>query len=106
MMGWVIFKIESLEVALTYYQKLFAFNFSSIQWQSEKEFYFVLIVAVFFAFFNLIPKFGKAIYQQIFYTSYSNQLHIIMTALSIFLFVLCLASLAGSGFNPFIYFRF
>ncbi len=106
MMGWVIFKIESFKMAVVFYQKLFAFQFSPIEWHSEKEFYAVLILAIFFAFFTLIPKYGESIYQHLFYNSYSNKLHIVMTCLSIFLFVLCLGSLAGTGFNPFIYFRF
>lgn len=106
MMGWVIFKIEHMETAFLYYQKLFAFNFAPLQWQSEKEFYTVLVMAFFFAFFTLIPKFGDKVYQQIFYSRYSTKLHICMTSFSIFLFILCLATLANSNFNPFIYFRF
>jgi len=106
MMGWVIFKIENLEATYLYYQKLFAFNFSSLQWHSEKEFYAVLLLAFFFAFFTLIPRFGEKVYQQIFYSTYSTRLHVCMTLISIFLFILCLASLASSNFNPFIYFRF
>jgi len=106
MMGWVIFKIEDIKMAGIYYKKLFAFDFTTLDWQSEKEFYFVLLLAFIFAFFTLIPKFGNAVYQQVFYKSYPVKLNLLMAFISILLFILCLSSLANTGFNPFIYFRF
>ncbi len=106
MLGWVVFKLETFEAASYYYKRLFAFDFSAIHWWHDKEFYFVLILAFLFSFFTLIPRFGLQIEQQLFFKNYSNRLLILMFVVCIILFILSLATLAISGFNPFIYFRF
>ena len=106
MLGWVVFKIEDIQAAGLYYQRLFAFDFSQGLDFADKEFYFVLILAFGFSFFTLIPKIGERVHQQIFFQLYSNRLLLISFIGSLCLFVLCLATLSISGFNPFIYFRF
>ncbi len=106
MLGWVIFRIEQFSDAVLYYKKLFSFEFSAIQWSSDPKFFSILIIAMFFAFFRLIPNFGERIQDQVFFNSYTNRMLITMFITCSLLFVLCLASIVTTGFNPFIYFRF
>ena len=106
MLGWVIFRIESFADAMIYYNKLFSFEFSSINIVAEQKFYSILLVAFFFAFFRLIPKIGENWQEQIYFKTYSNTLLIGMFATCSVLFTLSMASILATGFNPFIYFRF
>ncbi len=105
MLAWVLFKIEDIGNALEYYERLFAFDFTHFNFSGGKEFWTILCIAFIFSFWVLIPKIAKLpdlIYEQ----TYSDRLMISMTMLCSFLFLLSLASLSTSGFNPFIYFRF
>lgn len=104
--GWVLFRVETLEQANYFIAKMFAFDFSSVEHYLDKEFYTILFIAIFFSFFNL-SKAGLKIEEKVFYAkTYSNQLHLAFTGLFIIMFVLSVSSITSSGFNPFIYFRF
>lgn len=105
MMGWVIFRIEELNSALLYYKQLFSFNFESINLHEHLHFYTILIVATFFAFFTT-SRFGRLIEQRIFYSQHNSLQHISYWLGALSLCILSIASLSGSGFSPFIYFRF
>ncbi len=106
MLGWVVFRIESFELAVLYYQKLFAFDFERIIWQADKLFYFTLFLAFLFSFMRLIPKFGIRLEQLSFTKSFSNRWMVFSFGFSLILFCLCLGTIASNDFNPFIYFRF
>lgn len=105
MLAWVIFKIEDMSQAILYYKRLFAFDFEHFECSAGKEFYFILLVAVVFSFWSVLPNiqnlsarlYAKNLEPKILFRS-----AIFCTAL----YFLSLASLSTSGFNPFIYFRF
>lgn len=106
MLGWVVFRIESLGDAMTFYQRLFAFDFHRIQFSTDKLFFFALILCFFFSFFTTIPKYGIRVQHNIFEGQLSKSWSIAFFISSLLLFCLALATLATNSFNPFIYFRF
>ena len=106
MLSWVVFRIESFEDAMMYYQRLFAFDFSQILFAADKLFYFVLLLSFFFSFFVLIPKYGNRIQYNLFEGSLSKTWSITFFVVSLILFCFVLGTLATNSFNPFIYFRF
>ncbi len=105
MLGWVIFRIEEIEKIGPYFKKLFSFTDFS---KSELIPAFGLIGSVAFIF-SFITSFawGKKLENFFFkkenYTTFQT---CVLTLFSILLFAICLSSVTGSEFNPFIYFRF
>lgn len=101
--AWILFRSDSIEKALSYYKTLFQFKLTSITWNNDFLFYFVL--ALIFSFIAL-SSFGKKL-QAYFYQPKTDPISIsILVTISFILFSVSLASILGSGFNPFIYFRF
>jgi alginate O-acetyltransferase complex protein AlgI len=109
-LGWVLFRLENIPSALNYYARLFSFNnfFSSERYIIPGEIFsyksiFVLIVAL---IISTLP--GTELYKRFkthFVNITRNKLQFEPVSI-IALFVLSIFSLANSGFNPFIYFRF
>ncbi len=102
--GWVFFRVEKIEDAFVYISRLLQMGESSKVFFGS-EFYFFLIIAVFFAFFASV-KYGQKIQDAVYIKSYDNKRHIAMTLITMILFVLSLSSITSAEFNPFIYFRF
>ncbi|NLO52444.1 MAG: MBOAT family protein, partial [Bacteroidales bacterium] len=65
----------------------------------------ILMVAIIFSFIT-VSKAGLQLQEKVFYAEYPPQRKYVMFACTLVLFVLSLASVTTSGFNPFIYFRF
>lgn len=103
--GWVFFRIETLPDALTLIGRLFAFDFGNFALGADAQFYAMLAVALFFAFFCLLP-FGKRIQEKIYYTEYSRRGHIAAFAFAVMMLFFCIGAFNAVGFSPFIYFRF
>ena len=90
-LGWVVFRAETVGDAWHFYQALFAFRF--------------LLLAVFFSFspvFRLGDKCMGALYSE----THSKGVTIALFTVSMLLFFLSVGNLAVTDFNPFIYFRF
>lgn len=104
MIAWVFFRIESLDEALIFIERLFVFEAGSISYLPN-ELIPMLSIAFFFAFFTYFD-FGKKIQENWFIHYKTNGQVILVSSTSFILFILCLAYLSSSGFNPFIYFRF
>ncbi|MDD4217406.1 MAG: MBOAT family protein [Bacteroidales bacterium] len=102
--GWVIFRSESMGFAFDFIEKLFNFTSGQII-TPDIEFWTIFIIAVVFSFFTAIKP-GLKIEQKVFYTDYTWTRYIIMGVLCMILLILSTASITSSGFNPFIYFRF
>jgi uncharacterized membrane protein len=63
-------------------------------------------IAVFFAWFVLVNR-GQKLQDKIYgIPSLATRGHLAMTLCSLILFIVSLSYVTGSGFNPFIYFRF
>jgi len=102
--GWVFFRVEKVENSFLYIQKMFSFDNLSIV-SLDREFYVFFCSAIFFSFFTVFKR-GQQIQDALFVKSYSNQLHTVMSVVSILLFAFSVSSITSFGFNPFIYFRF
>lgn len=104
-LAWVPFRVEGLGNSMTFYKKLFAFQFKNFNPVTNTELYVILILAFGISIFTL-SKFGKKLEHRLYATEISGKKHLPYFGIALLFFVLCIASLAGSGFSPFIYFRF
>jgi alginate O-acetyltransferase complex protein AlgI len=104
MVGWVFFRVEYFHDACAFIKKMFSFT-GSIPQIVNGEFYFFLLLAVFFSFFTA-HKVGLKFQNKLYFDAYSHRKHIIVFILIILLFLFSIASITTFGFNPFIYFRF
>ena len=103
--GWVFFRIENFNDAITFISRMFVFDFNMIATVYDKQFFFTLIVALIFSFICLLP-FGKKIHDFVFYTNYNKTQNIIIWLIAVIVLLFCLGALNVAGFSPFIYFRF
>ncbi len=104
LIGWVFFRVEHFSQAILFLQKMFRLEgLGSFEFQWDPCFY--LLLACVFSWFTL-SEWGKHIQQKIYFETYSIRMHVLMLISMIGLFALCIAWIASSGFNPFIYFRF
>jgi alginate O-acetyltransferase complex protein AlgI len=104
MLGWVLFRSENFAEAMTYYTALFSFDFSSVHLFVSAKFYRVLAIAILLSFLFLFNRIAGGYQRFVDSVSISSQLS--KTIVGVFLISVSVANLAGSGFNPFIYFRF
>ncbi|MCC7149436.1 MAG: MBOAT family protein [Saprospiraceae bacterium] len=102
--GWVFFRVEHFNDALTYISRLFAGGMEQFSLPNGR-YIAIFLIAVFFAFFAVAQR-TYAFQQKVFEQNYSLRGHLLMTPVILILFVLSLASITSFGFNPFIYFRF
>jgi alginate O-acetyltransferase complex protein AlgI len=105
MMGWVIFRLESIDSIGIYLNHLFSFQ-NNLEFETIPAFKLILVLALIFSFiaaFNFGKKLSQFFFESIIYKTYQ---HILFTIASVILYVLCISSITSSGFNPFIYFRF
>ena len=102
---WVFFRVERLDLAWTFIQRMFAFEFVPISFVENNQLFVTMLVAAFFSFFTL-SKFGLRIQEKVYFSDFSDKKHIIVWCLAAFAFVFCIAALNATDFSPFIYFRF
>jgi alginate O-acetyltransferase complex protein AlgI len=104
--GWVFFRMEHIGDAFLLIKRMFSFETSKNYFEIFNNHFLVMfVIATLFSFIT-ISKSGNNI-QQIFYgETISVKKTIILFPLIIILMILCIASITGFGFNPFIYFRF
>lgn len=104
--GWVIFRIENIHKFCQYLRKMFTFDFKPEAGViTRPDFNVVVWLAAFFSFFTLLPK-VKPLHDKIFYAQLSGRQLTIAASVAVALYFICLTYVAGSSFNPFIYFRF
>jgi alginate O-acetyltransferase complex protein AlgI len=103
--GWVFFRADNLNAAYDYLGVMFSPHLGSFEFIATNEFTTLLYVAIFFSFFggfNLVEK-----WQVNYLEKPKEGLRLIgATFVMAFLLLASLGSLAATGFNPFIYFRF
>jgi alginate O-acetyltransferase complex protein AlgI len=103
--GWVFFRAEKLGFAFEFIKKMFSWKWNMPQTFINTEYLFYLALALLFSFFVAIP-FGKKLQIKIYFSQFSPIQHVFMTCLVICLYVFSVSSIAGTDYNPFIYFRF
>ena len=102
---WVFFRIEDFGSAWLLIKRLFAFDFTPLQFHGNAQFYITMIVAAFFSFFTLTGL-GKRIQKKVYFTEFNDSQHIVAWIVAAAAFVFCVAALNATNFSPFIYFRF
>ncbi len=105
-LGWVLFRIESLSGAMSYYKVMFSFSGGAMDFLWDKKFVFILVLALFFAFFTMIPKIGQPMHDKIYLRSQKLSDSFLVFVPHLLLLLLCIISLTAEGYNPFVYFRF
>ncbi|MER2108118.1 MAG: MBOAT family O-acyltransferase [Solibacillus sp.] len=99
-LGWVVFRAESIEHAFMYYAKMFSFDLAYVKMDLSfyaNEYLIVLIAGVILST-PIYPKLMSKV---------NNDFKIIIeSCLIMILFLVVILSLATSSYNPFIYFRF
>ncbi|MGZ4061449.1 MAG: MBOAT family O-acyltransferase [Bacteroidia bacterium] len=103
--GWVFFRADSFTYAAKFILRLFTFKSNILYIYLNSDYYFYLLLAIVFSFFTL-TKAGRAIQNRIYFGNYSLFMYITGSVVAVSLFMICLASVSSSTFNPFIYFRF
>jgi alginate O-acetyltransferase complex protein AlgI len=104
--GWIFFRAETFSQALAFTQKLFSFEGTALHFYPEFKFRVILIVAILFSGFVLIPG-GQKIQQEVYFPGELRPAPSMLFVVgSLLLFTLSLAAISSSEFNPFIYFRF
>ncbi|MCR4965295.1 MAG: MBOAT family protein [Bacteroidales bacterium] len=103
-LGWVLFRAETVSGAIDFYQALFTFR-SGATAAISLQCYLFLALAFLFAFIPVL-KFGDK-WMNLFYNdTHSKTVTIVLFIVTMVLFFLSVGSLAVTDFNPFIYFRF
>ncbi|PLX06142.1 MAG: MBOAT family protein [Marinilabiliales bacterium] len=105
LIGWVVFRAETLEHAILYIKKMFSFTGSLSFIYYDNKFWFYLLLGVLFSFITIIKP-GLRLEKWFFYKSHSVKEIPIVMLVMIVLIVFCAGNIAIGGFNPFIYFRF
>jgi len=105
MIGWVLFRSETLDFAITYIGKLFSFT-SFQDFYPLPAFTIMLLISVIFAFFPDF-KYGNKIKDFFFNKeTYNIKQNICLSLMAIILLFLSISFIVSSDFNPFIYYRF
>jgi alginate O-acetyltransferase complex protein AlgI len=102
MIGWLIFRAETLDDAWFFISRLFQFR-GGMEWINPK-FWTMLVIAIVFSFWGGFKKVESWIEK--FYFNPGNVMMIAVSVIAILLFILSEATITSSGFSPFIYFRF
>ena len=103
-LGWVLFRADTVGEAFSFYRALFAFRTgASAAISSQCILFFILAIA-----FSFLPalKIGDRWMEACFDNNPSPTRTIVLFIVTILLFFLSVGALATNDFNPFIYFRF
>jgi len=105
LIGWVLFRSNNVQQAWLYVKKMFSFDGGFPAWRFDAQFWVILLIGAFFAFFGVIRGTEEWQDRQL-KVPYSGRKALVAGLIAVFLLVYCMASITTSGFNPFIYFRF
>jgi alginate O-acetyltransferase complex protein AlgI len=105
-LGWVVFRAETLPEAMNLYKALFSFTHGFYIPPVSQEFKITMAIALIFSFLATIP-WAEKIQNDLFMKAKGSLVVIgFKTIVGILLLVFALSMITASGFNPFIYFRF
>jgi len=105
LVGWVLFRSESLSYAGMYIKQMFIFDLGAGEIKFDTRFYTILIIAVLFSFFGGF-KAVEAWQGRVYSKTQKNRTIFFMVLFAIIFLVISVSSITSQGFNPFIYFRF
>lgn len=102
--GWVIFRSESLDFAYFYIRRMFLFVEMPNEIWLNPKFWTMLAIGIFFSFWGGWKRIEQ--WSERLFSTPKSLTVILMTVTAILLFVISEATITSSGFSPFIYFRF
>ncbi len=105
MVGWVLFRADTLSFAWNYIGSMFSFDFAGSEIFFKNKFWTIMVIATFFSLWAAVPGI-EAWMNRLFDKTQNGRTITLMVIFSVIFFILSLASITSSGFNPFIYFRF
>ncbi len=105
MIGWVLFRVESMTQFSELLIKMFSFNFSVDSFYINQKLLYTFIIAAIFSFF-CFGKFTQKIQNYVYGSVKGNVSQLVFSLISLLLFFISLGYTLSSDFNPFIYFRF
>jgi alginate O-acetyltransferase complex protein AlgI len=105
LIAWVFFRAESLAQAGSYLGRMFAFESRPHLLGTDARFWLVLVLAILFSIAGAFSKMERWVERRL-ETPYTLSGYTGAGLVSLMLTLICLTELYGSGFNPFIYFRF
>ncbi len=105
LIGWVLFRVESMGQAGDYFHNMFNMNFGFDDIYFNNKFWFIMSAAVFFSFYGGFRRIEKW-QMKVFDKNKKSGTLITFFMISVMLFIISLGYITSSGFNPFIYFRF
>ena len=106
MIGWVLFRADSLTYALTYIGTMFGLNGNAPIAFCNPQFVFTMIVAALFSFICLTKTGDKLLDFFFNRKSYNIGQYVGIGLIMILLLILSASFILKGSFNPFIYFRF
>lgn len=105
LVGWVLFRADSLGDAWTYLGKMFSFGTWYPAWTLDPHFWVILAAGALFAFYGMFGRIEQWQMQMIDQPYHGKKLWI-GGSIALVLLLFSLASITSADFNPFIYFRF
>lgn len=104
LIGWVLFRSDSIAQAIQYLNNMFKFNgVNNVELNNQSI--SMLAIAILFAFIAIVNKVED--FQMNFFNGLVNKkIYYFSSILVVALLVVSLSYVVSSGFNPFIYFRF
>ena len=106
MVGWVLFRADSLGYAVQYIGALFGSHGSAAVVHGNPQFVFTMLIAAFFSFFGLTKAGDRALDFFFNRKAYSTRQCLLVGLVMVILLVLSASFILKGSFNPFIYFRF
>ena len=104
MFGWILFRSEKWDDFHFFVRRMFLFVSRDNDLWINPKFFTMLVIAAIFSFAGLSKN--VEVWLEKLYDKPGNIIIIVMSILSILVFILCEAAITSSGFSPFIYFRF
>lgn len=105
LIGWVLFRADTISHAVQMLHQMFSVVNLNINIEYSTKFVFVLALAVIISFSRALSGLGVAL-NRFFTIEPTMAIVSIRFAVTIVLFIICLGFVITSGYNPFIYFRF
>lgn len=103
--GWVLFRNENLDYALTVIKRMYSFEFFDSKFAMNNDFLFMATLALVISLFAITQK-TKNIQDKIYGENFSDKGRWLAVAAGVVLFYVSLSYVSALNFNPFIYFRF
>ncbi|RYU80071.1 MBOAT family O-acyltransferase [Hymenobacter persicinus] len=103
--GWVLFRAETLSGALAYIRRMLVGEWSGVP-NFTREFWFTLLLATVFSFMAALPRVERWELGTLSADRLALPRAIGMSLATALLLILSVSYIVGSSFNPFIYFRF